>query len=274
MVGPSEKTLGWHVPGRKHLTQASQTIGGWVVPQPRLAFYIGIGLTFAGLAALIRYRRLVLQQPSVPTACLVFGLAYAVFVLLARVVVDQNIPLDARMLAPLQVLLVVGLCATLRPAVSRRRGDAWLLLALAILTFGRGAVAAARFSDLPVAGYTSDRWRSSETLAYAASVASSTLLVTNTPDPVWLWHRRTPLLIPPRSNLYNGEENRRYVEQVGQLREATACRDAIVVFFDRPTRKPRRYIDPTVVRELDLTLLDRLSDGEVYDIDDSGEACG
>ena len=47
---------------------------------------------------------------------------------------------------------------------------------------------------------------------------------------------------------------------------ATKCRDAVVVFFDQPTRKPRRYIEPLLVRGLGLTRTHRFSDGEIYDV--------
>ena len=130
----------------------------------------------------------------------------------------------------------------------------------------RGVRAASEFSRLTVAGYTGEEWRRSETLAYAGDLPESVAIITNTPDPIWIWHRKSSYLLPPRSSLYSGEPNENYSRQLRELRVSTSCGDAEVVFFDRPTRKPARTIDPVIVEEMDLTLKVDLEDGAIYEV--------
>jgi hypothetical protein len=186
-------------------------------------------------------------------------------VLATRIFLDQNIALDTRILVPLEVFAVVGLCSVL----PRMKG-LWIgvLCLVALTSVVRGALTSIQFSKSAVAGYTNEQWRSSETLRFVESLPESTAIITNAPDPLWVWQERTSFLLPPLSNLYTGEENVRYPEQLRALRKATACRVGVVVFFDRPTRKGIRHVAPEAVTGLGLTHRQRLEDGDVYDVDE------
>ena len=236
---PSEKEFGLYVPGTDHVAQALATMGGWVVPWTGAAPYVGAVLLLFALLFLARAVRRLLRPPfSVPRICVLYGLAYAVAVLGSRTFLDQNIAFDFRILAPLYVLAAIGLAARVR------RTPALLLALVALVSVGRGVEAAWTFSSTSVAAYTGDAWRSSPTLAFAGDLPEDTVVITNAPDPIWIWHRRSSVIIPPRSSLYSGEPNERYVRDVRAIHRATSCLDAVVVFFDQPTRKPRRYIEP------------------------------
>lgn len=262
---PSEKEVGWYLPGLAHVEQAFATVGGWAVPWKEAKPWVGAVLVIAGIVMGRRKLRPAIASgpTSVPRACIWFGAGYVFFVLLSRTVLDQNIALDFRILSPVYVLLAIGLCSVLKDP--GRIASAAIAL-MAVIAVARGADTVRSFSDLSVAAYTGDAWRESPTLRYAGSVAPGTLLVTNAPDPIWIWHERTSMIIPPRSSLYSGEPNDAYDEDVEEMLEATRCRRAIVVFFDQPTRKPRRYIEPLLVRGMGLTRIERFSDGEIYDI--------
>ena len=265
----SEKTLVWHPPSGKSLVQGAQAIGSWVVPG-------GIPAGIAGAVAIFTLlvwgmRRVTASKDALPSAlrtCLIFGSCYLGVVVLARTVLDQNIPFDTRILAPLQVIVIIAVCVALGSRLPEKRGA--LLLALAALiaagAVSRGLWAASEFSRLPVAGYTGEEWRRSETLAFAGDLTDSVAIITNTPDPIWIWHRRASHFLPPRSSLYSGEANENYSRQLQELRAATSCDEAVVVFFDRPTRKPARSIDPVIVEEMELELKKDLADGAIYDV--------
>lgn len=262
---PSEKEVGWYPPGITHVLQALSTVGGWVIPWKGAMPYVGAAVLVAGLAVGVRrLPRVVRAGPSsVPRACVWFGAGYVMFVLLSRTLLDQNIALDFRILSPVYVFLVIGLCA----AWNGGRGVATaLLVVVAAIALVRGADTVRTFSTLSVAAYTGDAWRASATLRYVGTTDPQTVLITNAPDPIWIWHERKPLLIPPRSSLYSGEPNEGYASDVRELRAATRCRDALVIFFDQPTRKPRRYIEPLLVRGLGLSRTHRFADGEIYQV--------
>jgi hypothetical protein len=274
---PSEKSIGLHPPGLSSLVQATRTIGNWMVPGGTLSLIAGIAL----LAVLLTIGRSPMLQAlhgrrgSFALTCGVVGLTYVVFVLFSRTFLDQNVPLDARILAPIQVLALLWVCT----AVDVYQGSAkralalGALLLLGLLTVGRGLWTATEFSSFEVTSYTNDRWRSSETLEFVADVPADTMIISNAVDAMWLWHDRSTQLIPARENLYSGNPNENYPDQVRELVSATRCRTAIVVFFNKPTRKPRRVIEERLVIELGLEPIQRFDDGIVYSVDEPSQNC-
>jgi hypothetical protein len=232
----------------------------------------GIAVVAGALAVVVIQRRRVrnLSRGSVADLCVVFAACYAVFLLFARALMDQNIPFDTRLLSPLQTLAAIGLCAVASRMTppARRTVVTSALVVLACASVVRGAVLSARFSSTTVAAYTSDRWRDSETLAFARRLPRSTLVITNAPDPLWFWDDRAPQILPPRSSLYSGEPNENYSEQLRDLLASTRCRRAMLVFFSQPTRKPPRRVDPVVAGDLRLREPVTLEDGVVFEIDE------
>lgn len=202
--------------------------------------------------------------------CMIIGICYLGFVLASRTFLDQNIPLDPRIFAPLQVLVVIGICAALgrgdKPGLPAFAIPVVALLALVTLT--RSAFIAHGFSALNVTSYTNDHWRKSPTLRHVGSVAPETMTITNAPDPIWLWHDRNAQLLPTRVNLYSGNPNVDYLSQLEELHTATRCRDAVVHFFNKPTRKPRRILEQRIVSVLGLQRVERFKDGVVYSVDE------
>ncbi|MGH2755395.1 MAG: glycosyltransferase family 39 protein [Actinomycetota bacterium] len=273
----SEKEPVWHPPTWTHLRQAFETLGGWVQPWTAIALPVGIMVALVATVAALRLLRPLLRTgaSSLPSACLLFALVYLFFLLLSRTVLDQNIPFDARLLSPVQVLVVVGVCSAAAglEGVGKMSWARYVLVALALLATIRGVVTAAGFSGSSVAAYSGDEWRSSETLAHVGSLDRSTLIITNAPDPIWLWHGRAPLIIPPRSSLYSGQRNENYSAQVHEVLRRTRCEVAVVVFFKQPTRKPPRTIDPLVVDGLRLTEILPFEDGNVFEVDEPTAGC-
>lgn len=262
----SEKDVAWHPPGTKQLLQAVEAIGAWALPGPVLP--LAGGFLIVGLALVFAFRRRG-RPPSdgraMPKVCVVFFAVYALFVIATRTLLDQNVSMDLRILAPLHVMLVLAVGSKL-PIPSRSHLRAPLiaaLVALSVITVGRGVFLSARFSGISVTAYTGDGWRDSETLRAAGALEPDVPIVTNAPDPLWLWHDRLPLLVPPRSNRYSGEPNYDYLNQVAQLRSRLGC-EGVVVWFDQPTRKPPRIIDPVLAAGLQVERVQDLADGEIY----------
>ena len=273
----SEKELGWHFPSLTDWMLGAQTLGTWFLPGKAMPVAVG---TLLAIAVVVLLPRAVAGlrahgASSLALACLLFAICSTGFVLAARMFLDQNVPLDPRMLAPTHVLLIVGFGALLGSGILRGRSRTvvYLVGAFVVLSVARGVWFAQRFSETTLAGYTSDDWRDSGTMAFVGSLPSSTLILTNAPDAVWLWENREPLFLPTQSDLYSGDANSRYRDQLGELLSATACRDAYVAFFDQPTRRPRRYIDPEVVEVLGLHAFKRFPDGEVYQVTEPRSGC-
>jgi hypothetical protein len=201
----SDKEAAWHPPSLTVLGQAAQTIGGWVTPWRVTTMAAGVVIVAALAWGLVR-RRPMQSPPELADLCVVFGAAYAAFLVVARTLIDQNIPFDTRLLSPLQVLAGLAVCiaATRMRDGGRRVVATALLVALAAAAVARGTVTAFRFSGTTVAAYSNEQWRSSETLAYVEGLPKTTMVITNAPDPIWLWDRRVAQILPPRSSLYSG----------------------------------------------------------------------
>ena len=270
----SEKTPGLYPPNLDDLEQFLETIGGWFVPGDPVALICG-ALVIGALLWMSRSKlpSLLRSGDALIRTCTVIGLAYFAFVLSSKLLLDRNIPLDPRLLAPLQVLAVIAVCAFLGRRKGIRPPIAAMLCALVALTVFRASYTAWEFSSLNVASYTNRHWRKSPTLRYAGELPPDTLVISNATDPLWLWHDRTALLVPSRVNLYSGRRNTSYRKQVAELHAATRCRDAVVVFFSKPTRKPPREIDPEVRRQLGLVETEDFRDGEIYDVDEPPADC-
>lgn len=268
----SEKEPAWHPPSLTVLGQAAQTIGGWILPWRAPAMALGIVASVAAIAALVSGRRSIprLARRSLLGLCVVYAASYVVFLLLSRTLLDQNIPFDQRLLSPLLALAAIGGCASIPDLTpSTRRALARTAVALvACLSLVRGGALSFRFPETTVAAYTSNRWRSSETLAYARGLPRSARVITNAPDPLWFWDDRVTQILPPRSSLYSGEPNESYSAQLNELWDSTACTRAVLVFFSQPTRKPPREVDPLVVAGLRIGAARPLSDGVVFEIDE------
>lgn len=263
----SEKKLGWHPPGLDHLAQAVQAVGSWVVPGKAAAFATGAVLLVATLVTLWVKRPPLPSIATLPGLSLAFAGVYLLFMLATKTLLDQNISLDGRILAPLHVSLLIGLCSLIpkRGLPAQVIGVIVILLAV---TVARSVHAAVTFSSSGTASYTNERWLSSPALAFTGSLPEQALIVSNAPDPIWLWHNRQAQILPPVVNLYTGQPNVEHDEQVTELKRAAACRDTFVVFFEQPTRKPPREIPGTLVAELDLQLERAFSDGDVYAMGD------
>lgn len=263
----SEKSLGWHPPGLDHIAQAVQAVGAWFVPGKAIAAAVGAVAIVGGAGLLWRSRSALPPPTGLPGLWLIFATGYLLLMLATKTLLDQNISLDGRILAPLHVALIVVFCS----AASRIGRERWLHVGIAvllILTVGRGVHSALTFSSSGTASYTNERWRASETLAFAGALPRDTLIITNAPDPIWLWHEHNPQILPPVIDLYTGLPNEEHGAQVAELKRAAACRETFVLFFAQPTRKPPREIPGTMVDELDLRLERELQDGAVYVMDD------
>jgi hypothetical protein len=268
---PSEKPLAWHPPGEADLERIARTITSWVVrdtPDRRVAVGVGIGLAVVlGLVAAGRgIRRRSVEWSSLPVVCAVFATVYAVFVLAARATFDNNIDLSTRQLLALQVLAIVGIVTSERAWRMPARPAVIAVLALLAATgvFRVTTATAPDFPDTDRSGYASAAWDASAGLGLVRSLPGDTIVVTNAPDAVWLRTGRSSLFLPLTANLYRGGANDRYGAELTALADAVRGRDAVVVFFDRPTRGRTRTIDEAVVHVLDLREVDRVGDATIY----------
>lgn len=271
---PSEKTIAWHPPGLEVATRTMRTFTTWFMRDTptRRAVLVPVVLILVGwgaASAVRALRRGSVRWDALPAVCAAFGLAYASFMLVSRALLDNNVVFSTRQLAPLHVLLVVGgLCASAAQP-SRRRRLAVVALSVAVIASGTLRLATKTvpvFPDTHRAGYASAAWDASAGIAYIERLPVDTVVVTNAPDAVWIRTGRPSLFIPLAGDLYRGGPNERYPAQLEALAAGMRGHDALVVFFDHPTRRQRRTIDPRVIDALRLVRGQRLADATVFTV--------
>jgi hypothetical protein len=269
---PSEKPLAWHPPGRADLQRTARTVTSWFVRDtPDRRMVIGVLVALLVLVAIVSAVRRARSRPvdmtSLPSVCAVFAIVYAAFELAARATFDNNIDLSTRQLLALQVVAIMGVVSVAWTWRPRRRIVA-VGVAAVVLVIGAVRLVTATVPDLPDtdhSGYSSAAWDRSAGLDLIRSLPLDALVVTNAPDAVWLRTGRTPLFLPLTANLYRGSANDRYGAELTALARAIRGRNAVVVFFDRPTRGHRRVIDDAALHVLQLDGGHRLADATRYD---------
>ncbi len=269
---PSEKPLGWHPPGDLHLRQLPGVLLS-AAPGADLLRVAVLGL-LAGVAARVvsRRRPRAGRGPRAAgitltrmTAMMLIG--YLLILVTARLVLDSNITFDVRHLQAALALIVVALAGAGASLSRDRRLRPLAVGALVVVELGllvRTAVAVPGFSASEFRGYAAPRWTASPTVEFVRGLPSNRLIVTNAPDALWLHLGRTPLFLPLENNLYTGKPNTRYGEQLSMLARMIRQRQAVVVFFNRPTRGDTRRIPAAVTTALQLVVVADYSDGTVY----------
>ncbi len=286
-LGRGSGGLIWHRPDAPQIKEGFAVVAGWFSISGSRAWQVGALLVLlvavAGLVAMACgiLRRRGVAVPGAPGApsssdvadarrrlvsiVAVLSVTYLLAVIASRLFVDAAIPFDARLLMPLHLMVAIGLplVALSIDATSVRRAALVLLGLVALLSVRHGVHAVSAFPRAD-AGYLDARWRRSAGIEAIRELPPKTLVVTNAPDPVWLQTRRAPLFIPLRTDLYADRPNPQYRHELRALAAALHGRAAVIVFFRRPTRGTKRYLDRRVLAVLDFGFDRRLADAVIY----------
>jgi hypothetical protein len=282
-VGRGSAGLLWHPPNPSEIHQGFAVVAGWLHITGQRAWQIGALLVSAvavsvvvAFARCVRGRRsrapagpsstdVAVARRRLTSVAATISITYLFAVIASRLFVDAAIPFDARLLLPLHLMAAIGLplAALGIDATLVRRGALILAGSVALLSLRDGVEAMTAFPHAN-AGYLGARWRRSAGIRAIRGLPADTLVVTNAPDPVWLQTRRAPLFLPLRTDLYADRPNELYRRQLQALGVALNHRTAVIVFFRRPTRSTRRYLDRRVLTTLDLRFDRRLADATVY----------
>jgi len=207
-VGLADRTINYHPLTSWDLAKMRGAVLGWITP-PNVSPWlsgVSLGLLTLGLGGwALRRPASEARAPGSPLALLLllFAAVYVAFVVGCRMVVDAAILLDARILAPVQVALVIA-CAGiagqwLRDPVSPR---SQLTLAAAVLALGAAhATATARWvrtarTDGLV--FTKRSVRESALLNRIRAIPMDALIWSNAPDVVYIHTGRCARWLPWR----------------------------------------------------------------------------
>lgn len=269
----SDRTVAWHPPAWLTIRTAFETLPMWITGERGGAW---AGLLIALGAGLVLWHA---RRSPTGRAIGTVAAAYVGTLLLTVVLFDAQTPLDARLLAPLQVLVVLCLPAIVAAPAStagrsrsskarRSRRPAMELpdtVGHAVLAAGVGLVLLLNVGATHAA--LRDLDTSASALAHSPTVDAARGLpgpvVSNGPGALWLVADLDATWVPLRTSPYTQRDNEHLAEELAVMRAALAGGGHLVwlSFYDYRSYLPT---EAEVVAALGLTLVTRLPDGAIY----------
>jgi hypothetical protein len=234
-----ERVLSVHANIDEVLREGLTTIGDWFMPSGSPAALRAGAIVGALCVALLGVRAIaragVVGWFVVPTV----GAAYLAIVVASRFFVGDEIPLSARMLTPLLVLVVsvaaAGLAVSTLP--SRSRWVTAVVIAVAVVAPVRNDGAWAIVNRRSTAEALSDSIAPDPVptiLRLAARAPADVVIVSNRPERMWFDLERSSLALPRRRDSNRGGPNEQFEPELEAI--ATVMRDRpmlVVVVRDR-----------------------------------------
>ena len=270
------RTIDFHPLTTWDLQKAAGTLAGWIVPPDtsRTVAAIATVLLAAGILTLIRLRRgQRMARGPLESILLLCVAVYAVFIVLCRISLDAAILFDARILAPLPVLLAIALTglagrgmAVLMPARQR-----WLLAAALIPALGTHAVGTARWVRTARTDglfYTRRGLQSSALLKQVRALAPTALIWSNAPDAVYVLTGRCVRGLPRRTRPESGRSEPGFAAQWQSLLRQP---EAYVAWFNAFAWRSYLPSEAELAVSPAVTAVAPLPDGTLYHITASRE---
>jgi hypothetical protein len=287
----TNRTLAYHPLGIAQLAQALDTAASWwlipanmpavvkvaIAALPLLLIAVALCLPRNGTGeSTAEVHTTVASQPRMMHILALYAITYALFLLVSISLIDANTPLDARILSPLHLtillltlLAVVSVLTTFAPPPPLRAaiGVASVVLALLML----------RQSSQLVQGYARDgiglaavAWQSSELITAAQELPADQLLYTNAPEALYHLTGRSALSIPRRVNVMAQTTNATYAAELETMRQRLASGGHLIYF----TKLGRSSLaqQQELQAELGLVLVVEVDDGALYQMASSKAA--
>jgi hypothetical protein len=241
------RSIAWHAPEGRVLLDGLEGMSTWTTGS-RGSVAMGVLVTVCAAVLLIRARRL----PG-GAALGIAAAAYAAVLGVTLVLLDAQTPLDSRLLAPVQLLVILAI-----PAVATLPLRRWLAASLGAV-IAVTAFATPRHLDRLNGGML--RLEHSPTVAAAA--AADGPLVSNAPGALWVLTGRDAAWLPMLTDPHTLRPNAHYRREADGLRRQLASRGMFVWVapYDYRTYLPT---EAQTVRDLHLELVARYRDGAVY----------
>ena len=274
----TNRTLGFHFVEMNRLAAVSETILSWFLGwRPSAAtstLWLGSLFLLAVVVALQRKegksaKPCLADFHSVPKLMLLSVGFYLCVLLASIVILDDQTPVDSRILAPVYPALIFlgfGLAA---PALDRWRettGSRWLPYAMVLLLLGFQSVPTWRWLQLTHSegmGYASRIWRNSHLLQQVKALGPSAVIFTNAPDLLYTVLGRSAYMIPRKINPDTRQPNQDFIAQLDDMKSKLKMSGGVVVHFDRVHW--RSYLPDAKELEtmLGLRILIRAPDGTI-----------
>lgn len=227
-----------------HITSAINTISNWfLVPErfpmwSKLLVTIGISSLILWVIAKTFLRPGVKNREIVTYWTAIYFCLYPFFILFAISFVDANIPLDRRMLSPIFVLLpmiFLSIAHWFDPKISLTARtyailSGLLFTSLMVILFVTNHSFVQRIHKDGF-GFNFIRWRNEPAFTFLNSVDANTFLVSNAPEPVYLYTGKPVFRLPRQFNSMEDRDNPTFSQEVAQLKSEYLTNPAFFIFF-------------------------------------------
>jgi hypothetical protein len=279
--------LAYHPITSRNLGTLRSTIQGWLLVEEAPGFFYA-ALLLCIAALLIVSLRACRRAPadrgstdaaadSLPGVLALFVLVYGVFLFGSLSFVEAHAPLNARILSPVFLcLLLLALLAADR-FLRARRGLAYKLgVAVLCLTFAigyaldaRGWISLAHREGLPVFG--SRPWYQSKLMQKVRALPPDATIYSNGFDAIYILTGRYAKSVPQEVHPGTKQPNRDLEEQLMRMASDLRRRQALLVWFDSITWRWYLPSQKQFARWLSLRIVDEAPDGSIYAASDADE---
>jgi len=280
----TNRTLAFHPFHFTHIRELADTMYDLWLPIscqdcfkiPQLLFALTCGAVFTGFLLVLRDelrgKAKVSASRTMQTLTVLFSITYVSFLFASISFVDAHTPLDARIMSPVHVLVVIFFVSVSWSISNLRKNPYlwWGFPSFSFLLIGLNAGPALTMAThLRNEGnqYTSRTWRNSESIAYVGSLPKGLIVYSNGPDVISFLTGKEAVSIPHRVDYITNYPNSDFERELWAMKNKLIQNGALIVYFDSidwrwylPTKEELED-----VHGIPLNL--RLKDGTVYATD-------
>jgi hypothetical protein len=275
-IGPADRMLGFHPLHWSDLEQATATVIEWIVPLEQFS-WLSVALLLlptAAFGAWVFSRADPRARSPGPLALLLlfFAAVYVGFVIASRVTVRPAISLGTRILAPMQVALIIataGIVARWLPNPISKGARLMLLAILLAVVAAQGAATArwARAARVEGLVYTRRSLRQSVLLARVRALPPTARLWSNAPDVVYIYTGRCARWVPPHVDPVQLRPNPSFASD---WRTLLGQPEAYVAWFNAFTWRSYLPTESELATASSVAALASFTEGTLYRIAASG----
>lgn len=244
---PTDRSLAVHPVTMTHLHSFVVTLHDFVLPLPIANAWKAVDLALlsgvfaAGIALFLsphtgRLSRLTLST-VIPVLSLVFGVGYLALLVVSISFLDVTTSLDSRLLSPFVVFVAPALFSVAWSASRRPERPAlwWIVITVCVIVVAvnanrtlRWAVETRRHGQ----GYSSPRWRASETVAYVRSLPDDVTIYANDAPAIRFLTGKPAFQIPFDVIPMTGRPNAAYPTELKAMCTGYEERKAVLVWLE------------------------------------------
>ena len=275
----TNRSLAFHPVGLMHLKTFITTLHDLALPLAApgwlKALHLMAALALCLIAAVSLRRRAALKAAAVPRGLALglvavgFAVSYLLLLSASLSLFDAHTPVDARILLPAFLFLVLagfGLACTLaRARDGRVLGWAMLgLLGLCIAVNAGQALTQAKQIRRQGLWYASPAWRASATLAYVAGLPAELRLYSNGADVIRFITQREAVMLPVVTEPMTREPSPLRERELARVCREVQAREALVVYLDGVDWRWYMPEAQELATRCEIGVLKELADGVVY----------